>query len=76
MLSRQGHRWGQLGVRDEQRLHRIAQTLADAPYSQEAVLEDDAGAGTAGCGHGREGLPLVLLRVECLCCFQDSGLVP
>lgn len=75
MLSRQGHRWGQLGVRDVQCLYCVAQTLADAPHSQETVLEDDAGAGTAGCWHGREGLPLVLLWVECFCCFQDSGLV-
>lgn len=75
MLSRQRCCSGQLGVRDKQCLYRIAQSLADTPHGQEAVLEDDAGAGTAGRGHGGEGLPLVLLRVECFCCLQDSGLV-
>lgn len=75
MLSRQGHCSGQLGFRDVERLYGITQTLADTSHSQQAVLEDNAGAGTAGCGHGREGLPLVLLWVECFCCLQDSGLV-
>lgn len=67
---------GQLGVRDTQGFHRVTQTLVDAPHSQQAVLDDNAGAGTAGCGHGWEHLPLVLPRVERLCGLQDSGLVP
>lgn len=57
----------QLGVRDTQGFHCIAQTLVDAPHSQEAVLDHDAGAGAAGRGHGREHLPLVLPWVERLC---------
>lgn len=58
MLTRQRCCSGQLGVRDKQCLYRIAQSLADTPHSQEAVLEDNAGAGTAGRGHGGECLIL------------------
>lgn len=71
-------RWarGQLGVRDTQSFYCVAQTLVDAPHSQEAVLDDNTGAGTAGRGHGWEDLPLVLPWVERLCRLQDSWLVP
>lgn len=75
MLSRRRCCSGRLGVRDKQGLYRIAQSLADTPHSQEAVLEDNAGAGTAWRGHGGKGLPLVLLRVECFCRLENSGLV-
>lgn len=67
---------GQLGVRDPQGFHYVAQTLVDTPHRQEAVLDNNAGAGAAGGGHGREGLPLVLPWVERLCRLQDSWLVP
>lgn len=67
---------GRLGVRDPQGFHDVAQTLVDTPHSQEAVLDNNAGAGTAGRGHGREGLPLVPSWVERLCRLQDSRLVP
>lgn len=67
---------GQLGIRHTQGFYRVTQTLVDAPHSQEAVLDHNAGAGTAGCGHGREHLPLVLRGMERLCRLQDSGLVP
>lgn len=67
---------GWLGVRDTQGFYGVTQTLVDAPHSQETVLDDNAGAGTAGRGHGWEHLPLVLPRVERLGRLQDSGLVP